>query len=202
MKKILFVFLCGIFLVSAGNKLEEGMSMPKLFVKIYNESKSGYNIIKSDDLFNGKNKAVIISFFASYCKPCKKEIFVLDDFYKKYKDRGVMIVEISIDTEKDGIELFKKIVDEKNIVMPCVVDPMGVMSRRLGVDKLPTLFVFDKYGYVKKRYEGYSEENINSFEKVVLELIEDKSGSDKVNIENTTSTKTEEKKKAGDNKNK
>ncbi|MCX7958799.1 MAG: TlpA family protein disulfide reductase [Deltaproteobacteria bacterium] len=174
MKKILVIVFCMTFLVAAGNKLEEGMSVPKVFAKIYNEAKSGYSVIKADDLFNGKNKAVVVSFFASYCKPCKKEIYVLNEFYQKNRDKGVMIIEISIDTEQEGIELFKKIVDESNLTMPCVVDPMGVMSRRFGVEKLPTLFVFDKYGYVKKRFEGYTEENVNSFEKIVQELIEDK----------------------------
>lgn len=174
MRRAILLFISVIFLISAGNKLEEGMSVPKFFVRIYNEAKSGVGIIKSDDLFNGKNKAVVVSFFATYCKPCKKEIFVLNDFYKNYKDKGVMIVEISIDTEPDGIEIFKRIVDDTSIIMPCSIDSLGVVSRRFGVEKLPTLFVFDKYGYVKKKFEGYTEENVNAFEKVVLELIEDK----------------------------
>lgn len=174
MKRVFLISICSIALLSLSNKLEEGMSVPKFFVRIYNEAKSGYSIIKSEELFNGKNKAVIVSFFASYCKPCKKEIFVLNDFYQKNKDKGVIIIEISIDTEPEGIELFKKIVDDTDITMPCVVDPMGVMSRRFGVDTLPTLFVFDKYGYVKKKFEGYTEENVSNFEKVVIELIEDK----------------------------
>lgn len=174
MKRVFLISICSIALLSLSNKLEEGMSVPKFFVRIYNEAKSGYSIIKSEELFNGKNKAVIVSFFASYCKPCKKEIFVLNDFYQKNKDKGVIIIEISIDTEPEGIELFKKIVDDTDITMPCVVDPMGVMSRRFGVDRLPTLFVFDKYGYVKKKFEGYTEENVSNFEKVVIELIEDK----------------------------
>ncbi len=180
-----------VFLVSAGNKLEEGMSVPKFFARIYNEVKSGYSIIKADDLFNGKNKAVVVSFFASYCKPCKKEIFILNEFYQKNRDKGVTIIEISIDTEPEGIELFKKIVDESNITMPCVVDPMGVMSRRFGVDKLPTLFVFDKYGYVKKKFEGYTEENVNSFEKIVLELIEEKPKTEESKSDSASDRKTE-----------
>ncbi|MCX7942990.1 MAG: TlpA family protein disulfide reductase [Deltaproteobacteria bacterium] len=173
MRKVSFLLLCSMIFISAGNKLEEGMIVPKFFVKIYNENLSGFSVIRSDNLFDGKNKAVIVSFFASYCKPCKKEIFVLADFYKKYKNKGIMIIEISIDTEPEGIELFKKIVDETGIEMPCVIDPMGVMARRFGVSKLPTLFVFDRYGYVKKRFEGYTEENVNNFEKIVLGLIEE-----------------------------
>ncbi|MGC8928536.1 MAG: TlpA disulfide reductase family protein [Myxococcota bacterium] len=173
-KKVLLIFLCATLLLSAGNKLEEGMSIPKFFVRIYNNKKSGIEVIRDSDLFNGKNRAVVISFFASYCKPCKKEIFVLNDFYQKYKDKGVTIIEISIDTEKDGIELFKKIVDETDIAMPCVIDTMGAMSRRFGVERLPALFVFDKYGYVKKKFEGYTEENVKGFEEVVLELMGDK----------------------------
>lgn len=173
-RRFLLSLLFASILISASDRLEEGMMVPRFFVRIHNEEKSGYSIIKSQDLFNGRNKAVVISFFASYCKPCKKEIFVLDEFYKQYRDKGVMIIEISIDTEKEGIELFKEIVKSKNISMPCVIDNMGLISRRFGVDKLPTLFVFDKYGYVKKRFEGYTEENVNNFEKVVLQLIEDR----------------------------
>jgi len=180
MRKVYFFVLVIFFamvLLSLGpadNRLEEGMKVPKFFVRMYNEVQSGYSTIKGDDLFDGKNKAVVVSFFASYCKPCKKEIFVLNDFYNTYKDKGVMIIEISIDTEPEGMELFKKIVTEGAFSMPCVLDTMGVMSRRFGVEKLPTLFVFDKYGYVKKRFEGYTEENVKDFEKVVMSLIDDR----------------------------
>ncbi len=173
MKKILLL-IAVIFLISATNRLEEGMNIPKFFVKVYNEASSGYSILKAVDLFNGKNKAVVISFFASYCKPCKKEIFVLSEFYNKYRDQGVMIIEISIDTEQEGINLFKSVVDDLHISMPCALDSMGMVSRRFGVEKLPTLFIFDKYGYVKKRFEGYTEDNVKDFEKVVMSLISDK----------------------------
>lgn len=172
MRKFLLLIV-SLFLTSASNKLDEGMSIPKFFARVYNESASGYGVVRSDNLFNGKNKAVVVSFFASYCKPCKKEIFVLNDFYNKYRDKGVMIVEISIDLEKEGMDLFKSIVDDSKLTIPCVIDSMGVISRRFGVERLPTLFVFDKYGYVKKRFEGYTEESIRDFEKVVLDLISD-----------------------------
>lgn len=172
MRKYLLLIV-SLFLTSASNRLDEGMNIPKFFVRVYNESASGYVMLKSDNLFNGKNKAVVISFFASYCKPCKKEIFVLNDFYNKHRDKGVLIVEISIDSEKDGIDLFKSIVDDSKLTIPCVIDQMGVISRRFGVESLPTLFVFDKYGYVKKRFEGYTEESIKDFERVVLDLISD-----------------------------
>jgi alkyl hydroperoxide reductase subunit AhpC len=180
MRRVLFSLLVIFFSVALlslapeDNRLEEGMKVPKFFLRMYNEVRSGYSVIRGEDLFNGKNKAVVISFFASYCKPCKKEIFVLNEFYNAYKEKGVFIVEISIDNEPEGIQLFKKIVDEGAFTMPCVVDTMGVMARRFGVDRLPTLFVFDKYGYVKKRFEGYTEENVRNFEKVVLNLIEGK----------------------------
>ena len=51
------------------------------------------------DLASLKGKVVIVDFWASWCAPCKQEMPVLERLYKKYKDRGLVVVGVSVDQE-------------------------------------------------------------------------------------------------------
>ena len=46
-------------------------------------------------------KLVVLSFFATYCEPCKKELPFLEELYKRYSDQGLGVLVVSIDKDKD-----------------------------------------------------------------------------------------------------
>ena len=56
---------------------------------------------KSVKLSEYLNKGpVLINFWATWCSPCKKEMVFLDQFERRYKDNGLSILSISIDSQK------------------------------------------------------------------------------------------------------
>lgn len=61
---------------------------------------SSGNIVKLSEL--GENKYILLDFWASWCRPCLKEIPKMKDIYNKYKDKGLVIIGVSLDTEKDS----------------------------------------------------------------------------------------------------
>ena len=54
------------------------------------------------DLAKLRGKVVLVNYWATWCAPCRKEIPKLDAFYRRYHDRGLEIIAISIDFPRDA----------------------------------------------------------------------------------------------------
>ena len=101
-----------------------------------------------------KGKTVLVNFWASWCKPCRKEIPELVNIFKKYKDQGFEIVGINIDKEKQNATRFMK---EFNINYTVAFDPqMNVINRYEAVG-MPSSFIVDKNGMIREIVYGFSD---------------------------------------------
>lgn len=52
-----------------------------------------------DNMITNKENRLVVSFMAAWCEPCIDELPILNNLYRKYKDRGLSLVGISIDLE-------------------------------------------------------------------------------------------------------
>ncbi|MBD3322351.1 MAG: redoxin domain-containing protein, partial [Chitinivibrionales bacterium] len=98
---------------------------------------------------------VILSFWATYCEPCQKEIPELMKFAEKHKDDPIKIFCISLD--KEGASKVVPFVKEKKYTLPMLLDPYKRTSERYGVKKLPALFVIGPDGAVRYSSSGYDD---------------------------------------------
>ena len=106
---------------------------------------------------------VVLSFFATWCKPCMKELPHLENLYQKYKDEKIKFFLIDI-TEATrtvkGLEDSPKagpFLANKGITMPILFDSRGVAKERYGAKTLPRLFVVDKYRTIQLAKTGFDE---------------------------------------------
>jgi len=68
--------------------------------------KNEYNVpVKMTDF---KGKVVVLNFWATWCGPCKVEIPSFVELYSKYKDKGLVIVGVSIDDSPEQLQSFMK----------------------------------------------------------------------------------------------
>lgn len=96
---------------------EEGKKLAH-FLKAYEEIKIGAKIIdfelpdtknKTKTLYKNLGKYTIVDFWASWCAPCNEEYPVLVNLHKKYKSKGLKIVGVSLDNDKEQwIKTIKK----------------------------------------------------------------------------------------------
>ncbi|MBL8029400.1 MAG: TlpA family protein disulfide reductase, partial [Fibrobacteres bacterium] len=92
---------------------------------------------------NGKQHIVIVSFMASYCVPCRREIPLLEAFAKEAGD-DVKVIYISVDTlDRTALAPFVK---SMNIQQPVLLDRYGSIMKKYGVQKLPSLFILNREG--------------------------------------------------------
>jgi peroxiredoxin len=87
--------------------------------------------------------------------------------YDTYKDQGLLVLGISLDQEKDKLPPFVK---ENKITYPILYGDQQV-AKAYDVQGIPTFVIFDKKGKIAFREVGFSEENIDSLQKKVTELL-------------------------------
>ena len=105
---------------------------------------------------NDKKHTVIISFWATYCVPCKKEIPQLHEFYEKYKDKNIKIFLISIDSK--GASVVVPHIESAGYTLPVLLDPYKRTADRYGVKSVPSLFVISKSGKIIYSAKGFKDD--------------------------------------------
>jgi peroxiredoxin len=99
---------------------------------------------------------VVLSFAASYCEPCKKELAELGALKPKLDKAGILLAVVVIDTEPDGVESMRKlIVDELKLPYPMLSDRFGVVAKRYRATALPFTVVIDKAGVLTWKSSGF-----------------------------------------------
>lgn len=119
---------------------------------------------KEISLSDLRGKVVLVNFWATWCPPCREEMPLFEEVYKKYKNRGFEILAISTDTSADAVKEFVK---EFKVSFPVLMDD-GKVSSSYGIQGLPTSFLIDREGKVIKIRLGKYRE----VEKDVKEALE------------------------------
>ena len=139
-------------------QLKEGQPALMFQSKVLNGEASGQKVVDMAALTNGTKKAVILSFFATYCEPCKKELPFLQKMYEKYKDAVLGVVVVSIEQKPEDTQKAADLAKENAITYPVASDRFNIVAKRYGVKRLPCLYMLDGSGKVTMVNTGYSEE--------------------------------------------
>ena len=102
-------------------------------------------------------KAVLISFFATWCKPCKKEMPFLQQLSTEYKDKGLRVMSVAIDKDESLWPQIADLVKLNHVTYPVVKDRYNLIARQYLGDKtaLPSVFIINKEGKVAMVKQGY-----------------------------------------------
>jgi len=141
-KHIAGVLIASLMVVALSERAEaraqkaaKGSTLPALDVKYVGET---------PDL---KGKPLIVEFWATWCPPCRQSIPHLNELYKTYKDRGLVVIGLT-DEDKSTIKKF-----QKDIPMDYFVAIDDKLSKEFGVTGIPHALLVDKDGKIV--WEGH-----------------------------------------------
>ncbi len=115
-----------------------------------------------------KQHVVIVSFFASWCKPCHKEISELKTVLTEFSDKDIQLLLINLKEDKTKVEQFLRDKDYPGLIL---LDKYGMVAKNYGVTSLPSLFVIGKDGTLVWKSAGYSEKLKYKLTSVIQDLI-------------------------------
>ena len=126
--------------------------------------------VDTSTLENG-GKPFIISFFATWCHPCNRELKAIHEVYPDWQDEtGVKLIAISID-QAQNIQKVKPLVDGYGWEYEVLLDPNSDFKRAMGVNLIPHVFIVDGKGNVVESRSGYTEGGEEHLIEKVRELI-------------------------------
>lgn len=138
---------------------------PTFRLPVYNPQPNGPTIVGLDrfvgpDATEKGVKTVLLSFMASYCGPCKKEMPYLQQLHARYHDFGLQVMMVSIDTEPEGQKKIDELIALNHVTFPVLKDRFNLVARRwLGSQSpLPSVFMVRPDGTVSMVHRGYNQE--------------------------------------------
>ena len=102
-------------------------------------------------------KPFIIDFFATWCKPCNRELDAIAEVYEDWqKETGVKIIAVSID-QAQNINKVKPLVENHGWEYEVLLDPNSDFRRALGIQMIPYVLIVDGKGNIVYRHNGYTD---------------------------------------------
>ena len=100
-------------------------------------------------------KITVISFWATWCSPCKKELDAIADLYDEWQEAyNIELVAITMDTQR-ALAKVKPMVESKGWPFVILSDANQVLRNALNFQTIPQTFLLDQEGNIVYTHSGY-----------------------------------------------
>ena len=113
---------------------------------------------------------ILISFWATWCKPCKEELPHVQELLEKYEEKGLTVFAISTDSEK-SVAKVKPYIKSHNYTFEVLLDTNSEVARSYYVRSVPFTLIIDKSGKIVYQQLGYRKGDEIKVEEVISKII-------------------------------
>jgi len=164
MKK-LFLTITAIALFSTLS-VAQSRTLPSVDVKTLDGENINITAIEND------GNPIVISFWATWCKPCKKELNNISEVYEDWQDEtGVKVIAISIDNSRSMAKV-SPYVNASDWDYEVYLDPNGDLKRAMNVNNVPHTFLLNGAGKIIWDHNNYSPGDENELYEELVKLTE------------------------------
>lgn len=150
--------------LSEAAPVQEGETAPAFALPSLTES--GRTI----ELASLRGKVVYVDFWASWCGPCRISFPMIDDIREELGERGFEVVAVNVDEyEEDALGFL----EELPVSYLVVRDASGSTPEAYGILGMPTGFLIDRDGTIRKVHQGFRKSDGAKLRNEVLELLGD-----------------------------
>ena len=141
-----FVLVATIFTAMYADKQRDIM-LPDLSVRLLD----GKQVRLSALLEEGP---LLVSFWATWCAPCKKEMIFLEEFHQKYNENSFRVLAISTDSPK-SMSKVKSYIRAKKYTILVGIDPNQEIAKKMNALLMPTTLILNKDRKVSWYHQGF-----------------------------------------------
>ncbi len=102
----------------------------------------------------GKNKVILLNFWATWCAPCRKEIPDLVELSKELPNTEFIVLGVSVDRDQDAINTVSKFARAKNLPYTVIVANDELVKAYGGINAIPSTFILTSEGTVSEKIAG------------------------------------------------
>ena len=153
--------LCALVLAAAAGALQSGDRAPA--VKGARLDGKGQLSLQSE-----RGKVVYLDFWASWCKPCALSLPALDAFRKEFPAKDFTVFAINVDRDPAAARAF---LSRRPVGYPSLFDPEGKLPTQFGVETMPTSFLIDRKGVIRRVHRGFRKEDVPELRAAIQELL-------------------------------
>lgn len=136
-----------------------------------NNKKVSFSDIQGENL-------TILDFWATWCKPCSKEIPKLVDLYTIYKDKGVQFIGINVDSPRNTPKV-RPFANSLGINYPVLMDSNSELMARLQVTAMPTVLIVNSDNEIVYVHRGYRPGDEDILQEEIDKLLTEDSSQNK-----------------------
>lgn len=148
---VILLSLTGTFNSFAASPGEVGSPAPTFVLRDLDGKLFSFSKYCGDNVPEEQKKVFILTFFATWCEPCKEEVPIMKRILQEWRDRGVEVLYIGFRQGNDKLKPFAK---ENNLAMTILGDKYGVTAKNYGVNSLPRTIIVDRDCIIQSHIRG------------------------------------------------